>query len=169
ESNLARQRELRASDIASARQVEVAEQELAIAQSQARAARATLRMAGALQAAPTGRYTLVSPIAGTVVRRPAVLGLLATESTSLATISDTSVMWAWCDVPEAAASGIALGQTMTVTVDESAESSFAGEITWIAAEVDPRTRTVVARAEVSNPNRQLSANQLAHARVEPSP
>ena len=66
---LTRQRELRASDIASARQVEVAEQELASAQGQARTAEATLRMAGAAQSAPSGRYTLSSPIGGTVVRR----------------------------------------------------------------------------------------------------
>ena len=168
-SNLARQRELRADDIASARQVEIAERELAIAQSQARAAKATLRMAGAAQAAPTGRYTLSAPIAGTVVRRPAVLGLLASEHTSLATISDTAVMWALCDVPEAAASRIALGQTMVVTVGEDPGSSFEGQITWIAAEVDPRTRTVVARAEIPNPNGQLRANQFARARIETSP
>ncbi len=166
EANLARQRELRASEIASARQVEVAEQELATAQAEARAAEATLRMAGAAQAAPSGRYTLTAPIAGTIVRRPAVLGLLATESTSLAMIGDTSVMWALCDVPEGEASRVALGQRMHVMMDGAGESSLEGKITWIAAEVDPRTRTVTARAEVPNPDAQLRANQFASARIE---
>ena len=168
EANLARQRELRASDIASARQVEVAEQELATAQAEARAAQATLRMAGAAQAAPSGRYTLTAPIAGTVVRRPAVVGLLATESTSLATIGDTSVMWALCDVSEADASRVALGQKAHVTTDGAGDSSFEGEITWIASEVDPRTRTVTARAEIPNPDGRLRANQFARARIETS-
>src|SRR5690606_7356204 len=80
QANLARQRELRASDISSARQVEVAAQELASAQAESRTAAATLRMAGAAQSTPSGRYTLIAPISGTVVRRPAVVGLLAGES-----------------------------------------------------------------------------------------
>lgn len=168
EANLARQRELRGSDIASARQVELAAQELATAQSETRAAKATLRMIGATQGAPSGGYTLSAPIAGTVVRRPAVVGTLATERTSLATIVDTSVMWALCDVPEADASRIAIGQKAYVTVDGSADAGIEGEITWIAAEVDTRTRTVTARAELPNPSGHLRANQFARARIATS-
>ena len=168
EANLARQRELRGSDIASARQVELAAQELATAQSETRAAEATLRMTGAAQAAPSGGYTLTAPIAGTVVRRPAVVGILATESTSLATIVDTSVMWALCDVPEADASRIAIGQKAYVTVDGNGDAGIEGEIKWIAAEVNPRTRTVTARAELPNSSGQLRANQFARARIATS-
>ncbi len=168
QANLARQRELRGSDIASARQVELAAQELATAQSETRAAEATLRMTGATQGVPSGGYTLSAPIAGTVVRRPAVVGVLATESTSLATIVDTSIMWALCDVPEADASRIAIGQRAYVTVDGSADAGIEGEINWIAAEVDARTRTVTARAELPSPNGYLRANQFARARIATS-
>lgn len=166
QANLARQRELRADDIASARQVEVAEQELASAQAEARTAEATLRMAGAVQSTPSGRYTLSAPLSGTVVRRPAVVGLLATESESLATLADTSVMWALCDVPEVHASRVALGQRVVVHIDGSDDAPITGELTWIAAEVDPRTRTVAARAEVPNEAGRLRANQFARARIE---
>jgi membrane fusion protein, heavy metal efflux system len=166
QANLARQRQLRADDIASARQVEVAEQELASAQAETRTAEATLRMAGAAQSTPSGRYTLSAPIAGTVVRRPAVVGLLATESESLATLADTSMMWALCDVPEAHASRVALGQRVVVRIDGRDDTPIAGELTWIAAEVDPRTRTVAGRAEVPNEDGHLRANQFARARIE---
>ncbi|MGD8859547.1 MAG: efflux RND transporter periplasmic adaptor subunit [Myxococcales bacterium] len=166
EANLERQRDLRADDIASARQVEVARRELASARAEARTAEATLRMAGAGQSMPTGRYTLTSPLAGTVVRRPAVVGLLATESESLATIADTSVMWALCDVPEAHASRVALGQRVVVRTEGGDDAPIAGELTWIAAEVDPRRRTVAARAEVPNDAGRLRANQFARARIE---
>lgn len=163
-TNLERQRELQASGIAATRQVEVAVQELATAKAEARTAEATLRMAGAVQSKPSGRYTLAAPLGGTVVRRPAVVGLLATESESLATIADTSVMWAMCDVAEADASAISLGQSVVVTIGNE-EQPIAGEVTWIAAEVDPRTRTVAARAEVKNTNGRLRANQFAHAQI----
>ncbi|MBI4819697.1 MAG: efflux RND transporter periplasmic adaptor subunit [Deltaproteobacteria bacterium] len=168
-ANLDRQRGLRESDIASARQVELAEQELTTAQAEARAAEAALRMAGAARADPSGRYTLTAPITGTIIRRPAVVGVLATESTSLATVGDTSVMWALCDVPELDAPRIALGQRMTVHIaGSSQEEPIQGRITWIAAEVDPRTRTVTARAEVKNPDGRLRANQFARAQIETS-
>jgi cobalt-zinc-cadmium efflux system membrane fusion protein len=167
-ANLERKRELRANDIASGRQVDLAEQELATAETEASAAKAALRMVGAARAGHSGRYTLIAPIAGTVVHRPAVLGILATEDTSLATIVDTSVMWALCDVSESAAAQLALGQALSLTLDGDAESSFEGEITWIAAEVDPRTRTVTAQAEVANPAGQLRANQFGTGRIETS-
>ncbi len=166
QANLTRQRELRVSDIASARQVEVAEQELASAQAEARTAKATLRMAGANQSTPSGRYTLSAPLKGTVVRRPAVVGLLATDSESLATIADTSVMWALCDVPEVHAFRVALGQKVVVTAGNKADAPIEGQITWIASEVNPRTRTVTARANVPNPLGRLRANQFARARIE---
>ena len=166
QANLARQRELRASDIASARQVEVAEQELASARAAVRTAEATLRMAGAARSAPSGRYRLTAPLGGTVVRRPAVIGVLATASASLATLADTSVMWALCDVPEADASRVALGQKVYVTIEGGDAQAIEGELTWIAAEVDPRTRTVTARAEVQNPQGRLRANQFARARIQ---
>lgn len=165
ELHVARQRELRARDIASVRQVEIAEQELSAAQTDVRTATATLRMAGAGRSGPSGRYSLSAPIGGTVVRRPAVIGRLATESESLATIADTSVMWAMCDIPEADAPRIALGQRVTLSVDGHAGETV-GEITWISTEVDPRSRTVTTRAEVPNPDGSLRANQFAQARVQ---
>ena len=166
EANLARQRELKTNEIASTRQVEVAEQELLAAQTEARTAEAALRMAGAAASAPSGRYTLSAPLAGSVVRRPAVVGSFATESESLATIADTSVMWALCDVPEVDAARIALGQRVIVSVQGQDDARTEGKLAWIAAEVDPRTRTVTARAEVPNPNGRLRANQFALARIE---
>lgn len=167
-ANLARKRELLASQITSGRQVDLAEQELLTARAHANAAQGGLRLLGAAKGSASGRYTLVAPIAGTVVRRPVVLGVLATEDTSLATIADTSVMWALCDVPESSASQIAVGQTMQLSIDGDTESSFAGEITWIAAEVDPRTRTVTAQAELPNPSGKLRANQFGLARIDTS-
>lgn len=166
EANLARQRELKTNEIASTRQVELAEQELLAAQTEARTAEAALRMAGAAASAPSGRYTLSAPLAGSVVRRPAVVGSFATESESLATIADTSVMWALCDVPEADAARVELGQRVIVSVKGQDAARTEGKLAWIAAEVDPRTRTVTARAEVPNPDGRLRANQFALARIE---
>jgi cobalt-zinc-cadmium efflux system membrane fusion protein len=164
EANLARQHSLHESEIASARQVEMARQEVASAQGQARSAEAALRMAGAGEDSQSGRYTLVAPLAGTVVRRPAVVGVQATVDTSLATIADTSIMWALCDVPEEDASRVSVGQKMRVRIGDG--EPVEGSITWVASEVDPRTRTLAARAELPNPQGRLKANQFATAQIQ---
>ena len=166
ETNLERQKKLRDQEIVAPRKVELAEQELAAAQAEVRAASSTLRMAGAAGKGSSGRYGLTAPIAGTVVRRPAVIGVLATESTSLATVADTSVMWALCDVPERDAARVVVGQPMMVTVEGIEGDPVGGAITWLSAEVDPRTRTVAARAELPNDDGKLRANQFARARIE---
>ena len=168
-AELERQKSLHESEITSVRSLDLAKRELASAQAEWRGAKAMLRVAGAQGSSTSGRYTLRAPIAGQLVRRSGVVGMLATEDTSLATIADTSVMWALCEVPEVDASRIALGQTVLVSVEGSREANFKGQLTWIAAEVDPRTRTVTARTELANPNGLLRANQFARARVQTGP
>jgi cobalt-zinc-cadmium efflux system membrane fusion protein len=164
-ANLDRQRKLLAGDIASARQVELAEQELAAAKAEVRSGSTTLRLAGSSGGRSLGRYTLAAPIAGTVVRRPAALGLLADSHISLATIADTSTMWALCNITESEAGLLELGQTMNLQAGPDKRERFSGKISYIAAEVDKRTRTVLATAEIPNPQGRLRANQFAEATI----
>lgn len=167
-ANLERKRELLAEQVSSKRQVELAEQELAAAKAEAEAASTVLRMVGAPKSGGSGRFTLTSPIAGTVIRRPALLGLLAQEDVSLATIVDTSLMWVLCEVPEVDASALALGQSLSLAIEGSAQAQL-GTVSWIAAEVDPRTRTVTVTAELPNPDGTLRANQFGVATITTAP
>lgn len=165
ESNLARQRTLNADGIASGRKVESAEQRVESARARLGSLRSSLRLAGAAAGA-NGRFTVRSPIVGTVVRRPAVVGTAAGESTSLATVADTEKMWAFVDVPEQEVSVVGLGQTVSIEVDGQ---TFAGEVTWVSPEVDPRTRAVVVRAEIDNAEGRLRANQFVEAEIGIAP
>lgn len=160
-----RQQELRSGEIASRRQVEIANQELQDAQSALRALDQSLRIAGAKGGRRGGRFVVAAPIAGTVIRRGGALGSYATEADALITIADTSTMWALLDIPEWDAGSVRVGQTVRVTVDGAVGQSFDGELTWIAAEVDPRTRAVAARVELKNPEGVLRAGQFARASV----
>jgi len=168
EANLERQRGLRASAIASARQVELARSELATARSAAHEAESVLAMAGASDMESTGTATVTATVAGTVIRRPAIVGTLATTGTLLATIADTTAMWALCDVAETDAPRVTVGQKAQVSVDGDGSRTLDGEVTWLAAEVDPRTRSVVARIELADRDGRLRANQFARAFIETS-
>jgi cobalt-zinc-cadmium efflux system membrane fusion protein len=164
-ANHDRQRDLGDQKIASAREVELAREELGRAEADLDAIEAGLRIAGATASDFDGRFRVRSPIAGTVVRRPATIGTFATSEVSLATVVDTTLMWAVLEVREADAGALRDGQTVTMRIDGLPGREFAGTVTWIASEVDPKTRTVAARAEVANPAGLLRAEQFARASI----
>lgn len=165
-TTLERRRALHGDELLSSRELEATEREAATAEADVRASEALLRLADATGRA--GHQVLRAPLAGTVVRRPAVVGSLATEDVSLATIADTRAMWVLCEVPEARAHELALGQAVSVSV-VGRDTALEGELTWIAAEVDPRTRTVTAQAVVPNLDGALRAHQFARAVVRTGP
>ena len=162
-ADLSRQQALHAGAITSVRRVEQARQALATAEAGSRSIEQSLRLSGAARGGEAGRYVIAAPIAGQVVRRAAVVGTFAHEAEALALIADTATMWALVDVPEWEAAAVTAGQAVELRVDGIADRRFTGTLTWIAAEVDPRTRTVTARAEVNNPDGLLRAGQFARA------
>ena len=165
-AHLARQEALEAGAIASRRQVELARLELGVAEAELRAIDQSLHLSGAPKRGRDGRLVVRAPIAGTVVRRPALVGGFAGGADSLATLADTSRMWALIDVPEAEASLVRLGQEAELRADGLVGRVLAGTVSWISAEVDPRTRTVTARVEVDNGDGRLRAGQFARAAVQ---
>lgn len=165
EQQLRRQQELEQQSIASRRQVELARGDLAAVKARLAAAETTLRMAGAGRERTSGRYTLTAPIAGTVVARSGIVGSLATRDEALATIADTSVMWALCHVPEAALGRVRLGQTMRLFTEATPQPAIAGPVSWIDAKVDARTRMVAVRAEIANADGNLRAEQFVRGQI----
>ncbi len=162
-ANQKRKNQLVADGLLAQRELEIAQQESASAESDLASARSGLRLAGA---SGGGSYVLTAPLAGTLVRRPAVVGAYATAETSLGTVADTSTMWALFDVPEASASAVLVGQSVTITFDGAGDVDRRGEITWVGSEVDPKTRMVAARAEIENKSGTVRANQFARAVIE---
>ncbi|MDP7111650.1 MAG: efflux RND transporter periplasmic adaptor subunit, partial [Myxococcota bacterium] len=165
-ADLERQEALLAEAVTSQRRVELARQEFEGAEAELRAVDQSLRLSGAERGASNGRFTVVAPLSGSIVRRPVLIGTYAGAADSLATVADTSVMWALLDVPEWDAAVVRTGQPVEVQVDGVVGQTFQGEVTWVASEVDPRTRTVTARAEIDNPDGLLRAGQFAHATVQ---
>ncbi len=166
-ANHKRKKGLAAEGVLAQRKVEIAAQELASAEASLASARSALRLAGA-PGGGGGRYVLTSPLAGTLVRRPAVVGAYATADTSLGTVANTSTMWALFDIPEASASMVAVGQSVSIVIDGAGGVSHRGDITWVASEVDPKTRMVAARAVIKNKAGTVRANQFATAVIETS-
>ena len=113
----------------------------------------------------TNRYQVIAPFAGVVVERQIAVGELSDPSTPLFAVADISRMWALLDVYETDIRDIRLGQSAVLHVEGLQGDPVAGEITWVSAQLDPRTRTLRARAELYNPDGVLLANMFARAVV----
>jgi membrane fusion protein, heavy metal efflux system len=112
-----------------------------------------------------GGYSLTSPIPGVVIRRDVTLGHVVNTEEILFEVADTSSMWAEIDIPETDLALVSLGQEVAVAVDSLPGREFKGAISYLAPEVDKRTRTVKARAALANPDGLLRANMFATALV----
>lgn len=108
---------------------------------------------------------LRAPFAGEIVERNAVRGAFIEAGKPLVVISDCSTMWAILNIPEARLARVRVGQKVELTSETLPGRTFTGTLTWIAAQVDERTRLVKARADVSNPDGKLRARMFTSARI----
>ncbi|MBI4613088.1 MAG: efflux RND transporter periplasmic adaptor subunit [Planctomycetes bacterium] len=113
----------------------------------------------------SGELPILAPFAGVVVERSAVPGELVEPSRVVLAVADTSKVWALLDVAEADAAKVEPGQEVVLAVDGLAGETFGGRISWVATEVDPRTRMLKVRAVLDNSFGLLRAHQFARALV----
>ena len=161
---LGREQSLHESGISSKKDVEQARTELAAAKADHDAARSELRAAGAGDAGTGGRYVLAAPFDGTVVAREAAAGRTAGADDVLVEVADVRTVWAVLDVPEEQASAVRPGQRVVVRI-EGAEPRD-GRVSRVAAAVDPQTRTVRVRVDLSNKDGALKAGSFVRASIE---
>jgi len=106
-----------------------------------------------------------APFAGEIVERMAVRGALVEAGKPLFVLADRSTMWAMLNIPESNLAHVKVGQTVELSVESLPGRTFEARLTWIAAEVDDKSRMARARAEVANPDGILRANMFAQARI----
>lgn len=113
----------------------------------------------------SNEYPVKAPIAGVVVERNVTVGESSSPSVPLFAVADVTRMWARLDVYEADVRDVAVGQPVVLHVAGRHGDPVGATLTWVAAHLDPRTRTLQARAELENPDGSLRANMFARAVV----
>ena len=93
---------------------------------------------------------MVAPFDGIIVKQETVRGEMVRPETCSVTIADLRRMWLKLSLRKEDAERVALGQNVTFQADGLSET-VEGKITWISPEIDPKTRTVQAQAELINP------------------
>lgn len=146
------------------RQLLEAERELADARAEVAAIASGLSVAGA-GAGAGATYTLTSPIDGVVAKRPASVGSMVSTADVLFQIVDAQRLWAEIDVPEAALAQVPVGSDVVVSFAALPGEAFATRVSTVAPEVDPHTRTAIARAPIDNAGGRLRANMFGEVAV----
>src|SRR5579875_870198 len=122
---------------------------------------AHLRWSG--KAGLLSEFPLLSPIAGTLVRRDVVLGEAVASDRPLMTVINLDQVWVNTNVYESDLAAVRIGDRAIVRVVAYPDRDFEGRVFYIGDEVDRRTRTVLARIEVPNPGHLLKPGMFAHA------
>jgi cobalt-zinc-cadmium efflux system membrane fusion protein len=142
------------------------------AQGDLASAEAALKVLGitnpeALVKAPPSFEALVkSPINGEVVEQNVSVGqLLQTGVTQCFMLSDTSTVWVLVNVYQKDLPYVQVGDTVTIQT-ETYPDAFRGRISYVAASLDPNTRTLQARIETSNPGLKLKKDMYVVAIVD---
>jgi len=106
-----------------------------------------------------------APINGLVVEQDVSVGqLLQPGSTQCFLISDVSTVWVLVNVYQKDLPYVRVGDVVAIQTDAYPET-FHGRISYVAASLDPGTRTLQARIETANTNDKLKKDMYVVAMV----
>jgi membrane fusion protein, heavy metal efflux system len=114
---------------------------------------------------PSFEVPVKAPIAGEVVEQDIAAGqLLQTGVTQCFMISDTKTVWVLVNVYQKDLPYVRVGDSVTIQTD-TYQQVFHGRIAYVAASLDPNTRTLQARIETANPGEKLKKDMYVTASV----
>jgi len=152
--------------------LEQAESTQSQAQGDLAAAEAALKVLGItnpeslVKAPPSFEALVKAPIGGEVVEQNVAVGqLVQTGTTQCFMLSDTSTVFVLVNVYQKDLPYVRVGDTVTIQTDAYPDV-FHGRISYVAASLDPNTRTLQARIETSNPGQKLKKDMYVVATVD---
>jgi len=114
---------------------------------------------------PTDHITIYAPIGGIVIKKHVTEGTYVQTGTKIYTIADLSQLWVQLDAYESDMMWIRYGQDVEFTTESYPGELFKGRISFISPTVDPKTRTIKVRLNVSNPEGKLKPEMFVRAIV----
>lgn len=173
-----RAKQLLEADVISLAELQRREGELNAANAELNAARDQLQVLGmapgniaqlGLQNSGMSTSQVNSKIAGTVIARKARLGQVVAPAEELFVVADLSHVWAVAEIPEQQIAHIKEGQSINIEVPALDDAELTGTLAFVGDIVDPATRTVMARANISNDKMLLKPDMLITILLEAKP
>ena len=117
---------------------------------------------------PLKDLTLYSPISGFVTERNAFPQQHITPDTMLYTVADLSTVWVIADIFEYEAANVRIGQSASMTLTYLPGRTFHGLVSYVLPQVDPVTRTLKVRIQLSNPGYALKPDMYGEVELHGS-
>ncbi len=111
------------------------------------------------------RTVVRAPFAGLLGRRLVSIGTYVTQQTPLISLQSVNPQHAVFQVPERYADRLRLGQLVSFQVAALPGKNFSGEVVFVDPVVELPGRTILIKARVPNPERQLQAGMFIEARL----
>jgi len=172
DKNYARAQDLYAHNAIAERDLLQAESDRNLAKADVEASEQALRILGVPNPdqleknPPSPMLPQLAPIGGVVVERLCSPGqLLLAGATQCFTISDMSSVWVLVNVYQNQLAYVRAGDSVTVQTD-AYPTVFHGKISYVAAALDPNTRTLQARIVTDNPGEKLKKDMWVTAIVQ---
>lgn len=173
-----RAQRLLAADVIGTAEVQRRQSELTQAEAELNAASDQLKVLGMSEAAVrrladtgtiTSRTQIVASLSGTVIERKVTEGQMVQPADSMFVIADLSSVWVVADIPEQGAGLVRVGEPAAAEVAALPGSRLHGRLTFVSPTVNPETRTVRARMDLSNSERVFKPAMLANVLIEGRP
>ena len=114
---------------------------------------------------PSDHVTIYAPIGGVVIEKSAFEGMYVKTGAHIYTIADLSHVWLKLEAYESDLKWLRYGQKVQFTTEALPGETFEGQIAFIDPVLDPQTRTVRVRVNVSNADRRLKPGMFVRATV----
>src|SRR3989441_11404214 len=111
------------------------------------------------------RTVVRAPFAGVVGRRLVSIGTYVSNQTPLITLQSVNPQHASFQVPERYADRLRRGQLVSFQVAALPGKNFSGEVVFVDPVVELPARTILIKARVPNPERQLQTGMFISARL----
>ncbi len=112
---------------------------------------------------------VVASVSGTVIERKVTEGQVVQPADPVFLVADLSSLWVAADVPEQAAGTMRPGEDVVVEFAALPGKNITGKLTFVSPVVSPQTRTVLARLDLPNPNREYKPDMLASVVIKSKP
>jgi len=153
-ANLTRSRDLRANRTISPAELDAVDAQFKQAEAEAETVRTAI-----------AKKTIRAPFAGRLGLRLVNLGQVLSEGDPLVSLQTLDPIYVDFALPQQRLAALAPGTTVRITSDADPGEIYPGTIHAISPEVDPRTRNVRVRAELSNREHRLRAGMFASVEV----
>lgn len=116
--------------------------------------------------AHSDRLTIYSPISGVVIKRNVSEGMYVQTGTRIYTLADLEKLWILLDAYESDLEWLRYGQSVDFTTEAYPGEVFSGIISFIDPVLNPQTRTVKVRVNITNPSGKLKPAMFVRAVVK---